>query len=96
MPVIVGPAEPDDRDRPYDFSRVGGFRVDKLTDLEKAQLLHRISDWAKEVLLKDAYDNRNNAKWREVFLPLLESLLKSSRQVALYIDNDQLRWDKPD
>lgn len=93
MPVLKGPSEPEDDGRQYDFSRVGGFRITDLTDLQKAQLLHRVGDWAKEVMISGLSENRHDPRWKDEFAPLLESLMKAANQVAIYIDNDQLRWD---
>lgn len=90
MPVLGGPGGPEDSGPHYDFSRVGGFRISDLTDLQRAQLLHRVGDWAKEVMLAGLAENRENPRWREQFVPLLESLMKAANQVAIYIDNDQL------
>lgn len=93
MPVLSGPSEPEGDGRQYDFSRVGGFRLADLTDLQKAQLLHRVADWAKDVMLSGLSEHRQDPRWRDRFAPLLESLMRSANQVAIYIDNDELRWD---
>jgi hypothetical protein len=93
MPGLKGQAEPEDDGLQYDFSRIGGFRMAELKDLQKAQLLHRVGDWAEEVMIGGLSENRHDPRWRDGFAPLLESLMKAANQVALYIDNDQLRWD---
>jgi hypothetical protein len=91
-------AGPEDSGRRYDFSRIGGFRVGDLTDLQKAQLLHRVADWAKEVMFGGLTEYRDDPRWNDRFAPLMGSLMKAANQTAIYIDNDQLRWDanRPD
>lgn len=86
MKTTFGVPDPDGNGRPqYDFSRVGGFRVGELPDTSKAQLLRRVADWAKEILVAQ---RRMSDTARA-----LEELMKAANQVAALLENDRMTID---
>jgi hypothetical protein len=90
MKTAFGVPDPDENRAPqYDFSRVGGFRIGQLPDTSKAQLLRRIADWAKDMLVSQPVDKADQ-RWMSQQGRALEALMKAANQVAVLIETDRL------